>query len=63
MTCHIMKNNCSAVTFCGKYVNGPGWPQNDTYVEELSRRVMEMPNCRECRIAFHEKQLAQIRES
>jgi len=60
MTCHIMKN-CSDVTFCDKQVNGPNWTKGDSYVEEMSRRVMEMPNCRECRIAYHEKQLECVR--
>lgn len=60
MPCHIMKN-AGFKTFCGKEVNGPDWTPGDAYVEELSRRVMEMPDCKECRIAYHEMKLERLR--
>ena len=57
MPCHILRNSMTG-TFCGKKLED--FDKGDTYVEAMSRRVMEMPNCVECRREYLTEQLDRL---
>lgn len=61
MPCHIMKNGMVG-TFCGKKIGTPSWGSFDTFVEELSRRVMEMPDCKDCRRKYLQEKLRDLND-
>ena len=57
MTCHILHTG-TLEAFCGKRTIDMS--KGDSYVDELSRVVMEMPTCLPCRRAFLQDRLDRL---